>query len=750
MKNKLTMFLLAAVMAVATSLFAVTASASTQRPSDEHFIDRFDNGRVTAVINNDGTTSLELAVPNGEYALTRAYYSKNINISNVFETEIKIDQFNVDGAFRLSFLSSNDDFPLSGYGDGFGVYFWDMSAWHPDDPVLTYLRCDYYAYGKAGGTQEVAAKNAFLNTSYVGKTMYVKVWNFDDNNLAIQINTDGTHNADTAASIGTVAKSVLPAGFNYENCVLMITPDIDGYRAHSYANSVKLTISGLTSMTTYYDVTATAGEHGSVTVSNASVTAGTNVTFTVTPEGGYEVDTAKLNGTEVTLNGTTYTATVNGDTTFEVTFKETEIPVTYYNVTATAGEHGSVTASQEGSVAEDTEVTFTVTPDFAYKASSATLNGNAVELVNNTYTATVTGDMAFAVEFTSYSTEGSDFSDAMLDQGWTSINRVDAVKEDGKTALTLAVTDGQSSITRAAYKDRISLSLFEAELTLDTLNLDAGFRISFLATLDDYPMEGYGDGLCVYFWDETAWGHPAFTWFRSDYYVYGRDGTKTCVAEKRAHNNENESVVGLTVYVKVWEFDDGNLAIQVNMDGTRDPQTAGAIGTVPKSALPDNFNFKDCILMITPQSDNIREHSHANEVQLTINELNVTAAEKPEVIEPDPNEYSITYYDGETVLRIAYADEGDNFAEYVPEKEGYNFIGWYLDGEFETVYVYAPASEDVVVYAKFEKENGETTEPGTESSETLESCFGGISSATAFGLAIIILAAGLFAFKKKG
>lgn len=76
-----------------------------------------------------------------------------------------------------------------------------------------------------------------------------------------------------------------------------------------------------------HTITATAGANGSITPSGAvEVTEGESKTFTITADEGYEIDTLKVDGADVTVE-TSYTFTnVTADHTIAVTFKQKETP----------------------------------------------------------------------------------------------------------------------------------------------------------------------------------------------------------------------------------------------------------------------------------------------------------------------------------------------------------------------------------------------------------------------------------------
>ena len=664
------------------------------------FKDALSNGRVYS------KPLLELEVKDGQPSSTRAYFSEPVDLTNGFEFYVSIADLCTDGGFRISFLSSSGDYPMESYGDGFGIYFWDETAWgHPDK---TYLRADLMSYNKAGEKGQDAKRLFALDEpTYLNKELYVKAWNYDQDNFAIQINTDGTKEASTAPVIGTIAKSKCGA-IDLTNCVMMITPEIDGSRAHSYERNVQLALS----MPEYYSVTSGTCEHGTIQLSKTSVMKGQSVTLTVTPEEGYDISSVKVNGTAVELdtNNQYVISNITADTIVTAEFEQKE--GTKYTLTVTDSEHGTVEQTASGSIVEGTEVTLTPKPNKGYRVTGVTVNETEAQLTNGKLTVTMTEDMTVAFSYAPYQIEeGSRFSDA-LNNG-----NVDAYTVEGGTVLSF-LTMQNKTVSRALYESKVSLNSLEFSFVINSFNVDGAIRFSFLSQSSDYPMEKYGEGLCLYFWDETAWGHPELTSLRCDSYAYGYgDNDKTCIKEDRCISNG--TIVGTKVTVKYWQFSEDSLAVHIFIN---DEFATGA--EISKALLPSQFNWNDCYMIITPEVDDNREHSWNEDVSITIGEITTTKADVDPVtpvdpvdpVDPvEPTEYSITFKSGDTVLRVAYAEEGEKFTLFdAPAVEGYEFDGWYLDKEFTTVLDDLTAKEDLVVYAKYVQKQT----PGTTSEVT--------------------------------
>jgi hypothetical protein len=126
-----------------------------------------------------------------------------------------------------------------------------------------------------------------------------------------------------------------------------------------------------------YNVTATAGEGGSISPGSATVSHGATTSFTVTPQSGYSI--ANATGCNGSLSGNTYTTgVVTSACAVEASFS-----LNSYAVTATAGEGGSISPGS-ATVNHGAATSFTVTPEAGYSIASVTgCNGS---LSGNTYT----------------------------------------------------------------------------------------------------------------------------------------------------------------------------------------------------------------------------------------------------------------------------------------------------------------------------------------------------------------------------
>lgn len=127
-----------------------------------------------------------------------------------------------------------------------------------------------------------------------------------------------------------------------------------------------------------HDVTIHSSENGTVVADKTTAIVGDKVTFTITPNDDFELDTFKVNGEAKEVTNNTYEATmVKEGLTVDATFKAIKHAVT---INKNAG--GTVAADKlEAITGED--VTLTVTPDTNYHLSALYVNGNSVSVGEN-------------------------------------------------------------------------------------------------------------------------------------------------------------------------------------------------------------------------------------------------------------------------------------------------------------------------------------------------------------------------------
>lgn len=133
-----------------------------------------------------------------------------------------------------------------------------------------------------------------------------------------------------------------------------------------------------------YQVTITQVEHAHVEADKTQAEVNETITFTITTDEDYHVSSFKVNGNDVTITGNKATATMveNGLT---VTIA---VEANTHDVTIHSSENGTVVADKTTAIVGD-KVTFTITPNDDFELDTFKVNGEAKEVTNNTYEATM-------------------------------------------------------------------------------------------------------------------------------------------------------------------------------------------------------------------------------------------------------------------------------------------------------------------------------------------------------------------------
>ena len=158
-----------------------------------------------------------------------------------------------------------------------------------------------------------------------------------------------------------------------------------------------------------YKITLNQGEHGTVTVDpvlskDGMVEQYTTLTFTATPENGYEVEWTGAAPSSADKNKATLTVTADASVTpvFKKTGNSTTPEIKKYKITLNQGEHGTVTVEPslpaDGMVEQYKTLTFTATPDNNYKLAEW-VGAAPTSADKNKATLTVTADATITVKF---------------------------------------------------------------------------------------------------------------------------------------------------------------------------------------------------------------------------------------------------------------------------------------------------------------------------------------------------------------
>ncbi|MEH7347629.1 S8 family serine peptidase [Gottfriedia acidiceleris] len=144
-------------------------------------------------------------------------------------------------------------------------------------------------------------------------------------------------------------------------------------------------------------ISATTDSNGKIDPDGfTSVKHGSNQTYKMTPNTGFEIGSVKVDGQEVTVTNGEYTFTnVTKNHSINVTFKQI-----VHIITATTGTNGTISPNGRITANHGTNQMFTVTPYEGFEVATFKVDGVDAQLTNNMYTFTnVTKDHTINVTF---------------------------------------------------------------------------------------------------------------------------------------------------------------------------------------------------------------------------------------------------------------------------------------------------------------------------------------------------------------
>ncbi len=124
---------------------------------------------------------------------------------------------------------------------------------------------------------------------------------------------------------------------------------------------------------------------------------GSDVTLTINVPSGKLLDSLVVDGHQVAVIGNTYTFTILKDVTVSVSFKDPAPTDVFFKLTLPSGVTANVTNLDE--ILEGTAITLAIAAPTDYRLDYLKVNAELVNVVNNSYTFTITQDTIVEVEF---------------------------------------------------------------------------------------------------------------------------------------------------------------------------------------------------------------------------------------------------------------------------------------------------------------------------------------------------------------
>ena len=193
-----------------------------------------------------------------------------------------------------------------------------------------------------------------------------------------------------------------------------------------------------------HKITIAETTNGTVTANPASAAKDAEVTLTVTPAEGYELDKLTVAGktaTNVTVTDNKFTMP-DEDVTVTATFKEKEKPTPVeHKITIAETTNGTVTANP-ASAAKDAEVTLTVTPAEGYKLDKLTVAGKTatnVTVTDNKFTMP-DEDVTVTATFKKKAEPKPETKEYTISKAYTNHGSFTVSKSKAKAGETITVT----------------------------------------------------------------------------------------------------------------------------------------------------------------------------------------------------------------------------------------------------------------------------------------------------------------------
>ena len=259
--------------------------------------------------------------------------------------------------------------PTSGnMGDEITLTITPAEGYELESVTVTGINTNVAVTVNADGTFTMPADDVTVSATFKKSTYTVTV-NPVENGTVVANPTSGNMGDEITLTItpaeGYELESVTVTGVN-TNVAVTVT---DG-KFTMPADNVTVTA---TFKKSTYTVTVNPSENGTVVANPTSGNMGDEITLTITPAEGYELESVTVTGVNtnvaVTVTGGKFTMPAD-DVVVIATFRE--IPVTTYTITVNPSDNGTVTPSKT-EAAEGDVITLTVTPAEGYELETLTV-----------------------------------------------------------------------------------------------------------------------------------------------------------------------------------------------------------------------------------------------------------------------------------------------------------------------------------------------------------------------------------------
>ena len=229
-----------------------------------------------------------------------------------------------------------------------------------------------------GKTTDITSKITFNETTTGKKRLIAEVAATYDGTIIVEL--DSSYNSNYGIGLGS----------NYDSNKGNYGDENKAWVADSYDKEALINKNLVSS----YNLNITSGANGTVTASKSTgINQGENITLTVKPEDGYQLEKLTVAGVDKT-NGVE-----NGQYSFYMPASNVAVSATFkaklYSVWTQTVEHGSITARPNSNLKAGDTVTITVSPESGYKLEKITYNDNNAK--EQTITPPAAGDITFTM-----------------------------------------------------------------------------------------------------------------------------------------------------------------------------------------------------------------------------------------------------------------------------------------------------------------------------------------------------------------
>lgn len=328
------------------------------------------NGASLTLAFNDGTPNQSLTFTSG----SDKTYELEINSGTQVTVTFVSGSWNAECSFEI-------------YYEGGEIIY--QSSGTPIAGVVTTFICS--CGGTASNCDPITNLNAVVNNSNITLT-------WTGNAVSYIIKRNGVE-IGTTTQTSFVDENLSSGEFNY-----CITAVCDGDLVS--VPVCELVING----PTIYQITATAGENGTITPNGViDVTAGLNQEFVITPNEGYNIEDVLVDGSSVGAVASYTFNNVSGNHSISAIFA-----IKTFTISATAGANGTIDPEGTVTINYGASQTYTFTPNVNYVIDDVLVDGVSVGSVETYTFENVTDVHTIAVTFKS--TESiSELSDKYFD-----------------------------------------------------------------------------------------------------------------------------------------------------------------------------------------------------------------------------------------------------------------------------------------------------------------------------------------------